>query len=128
LAFLIPFIFAESLYGVWVIEKLHYTQSRCVDPTEVDLMQEWTIVIMVLTSLGLVSGTSLFGYWLKLRYQYRDRPRAAEQLNEIREALDQLQRQLETQTNELHERLDFAERLLTRGADQRGEIPESTPV
>ena len=29
-------------------------------------MDEWTIVIMVLTSLGIVSGTSLFGYWLKL--------------------------------------------------------------
>ena len=91
-------------------------------------MQEWTIVIMVLTSLGLISGTSLFGYWLRLRYQYRDKPRAAEQLDEIREALDQLQRQMETQTNELHERLDFAEHLLTRGASQRDEVSQSTPV
>ncbi len=91
-------------------------------------MDEWTIVIMVLNSLIIVSGASVFGYWLKLRYQHRHMPRTAEQMDEIREAVDQLQRQLQSQTNELHERLDFAERLLTRGADQRDEVSRATPV
>ncbi len=91
-------------------------------------MDEWTIVIMVLTSLGIVSGTSLFGYWLKLRFQYRDKPRTAEQLDEIREAVDQLRAQMESQTNDLHARLDFAEHLLTRGANQHDEVSQSTPV
>jgi hypothetical protein len=89
-------------------------------------MDEWTIVIMVLNSLIIVSGAGVFGYWLKLRHEHKHMPKTAEQLEDIRESVDQLQRQLESQTNDLHERLDFAERLLTRG-DQRDEVSHSTP-
>ena len=91
-------------------------------------MDEWTIVIMVLTSLCVVSGSGVFAYWLKLRHRYRHMPRFAEQLEEMLKSVGELDKRLESQTNELHERLDFAERLLTRGADQRDEASQSTPV
>jgi hypothetical protein len=91
-------------------------------------MDEWTIVIMVLNSLFILSGAGVFGYWLKLRHEQRHMPRIAEQLEEIRQVVGELQNQLESQTAELHERLDFAERVLTRGAGPHDEVSRSTPV
>ena len=53
-------------------------------------MDEWTIVIMVLCSLSIVSGTGVFGYWLKLRHQHRHMPRIVEQLEEMRRSVGEL--------------------------------------
>jgi hypothetical protein len=91
-------------------------------------MDDWAIVIMVMNSIFILSAAGVFGYWLKLRQERRHLPRIAEQLEEMRRVVDELRNRLESQTAELHERLDFAERRLTRGVDQRDEASPSTPV
>jgi hypothetical protein len=88
-------------------------------------MDDWAIVIMVMNSVFIVSGAGVIGYWLKLRQERRHLPKIAEQVEEMRQVVGELHNQLESQTAELHERLDFAERALTRGVDQRD---EATPV
>lgn len=91
-------------------------------------MDEWTVVIMVVVSLFLLSSASVFGYWLKLRHLYRHMPKMADQLNELRSVVDELRNQLDSQTAELHERMDFAERILTEGVGREDDSPLPTPV
>jgi hypothetical protein len=91
-------------------------------------MGEWAIAVMVMNSVFFVSGAGVLGYWLKLRHERRHISKIVEQLEEMREQLGELRGQVESQTAELHERLDFAERVLTRGVDQRNEAAPSTPV
>ncbi|NIM52786.1 MAG: hypothetical protein GTO22_26665 [Gemmatimonadales bacterium] len=91
-------------------------------------MGEWAIAVMVMNSVFILSGAGVLGYWLKLRHERRHLPKIAEQLEVMREAVGALRDQLESQTAELHERLDFAERVLTRGGDRHDEASPSTPV
>ncbi len=91
-------------------------------------MNEWTVVIMVLLSIFMLSSAGVFGYWLKLRYVYRHMPKMAGQLKELRSVVDELQNQLDSQTAELHDRLDFAERVLTDGVRHEDDSPLPTPV
>ncbi len=91
-------------------------------------MDEWTVVIMVLVSIFMLSSAGAFSYWLKLRHVYRHMPKTADQMKELRAAVDELQNQLDSQTAELHERLDFTERVLTDGVRQDDDASLSTPV
>ena len=91
-------------------------------------MDEWTIVILVLCSLFMLSSAGVFGYWLKLRYVQRHMPKMADQVKELRGVVVELQSQLDSQTAELHERLDFAERVLASGVKQTDDALPSTPV
>jgi hypothetical protein len=92
------------------------------------VMDEWTIVIMVLVSIFMLSSASVFGYWLKLRYMYRHMPKMAHQLKELRSVVGELQNQVDSQTSELHDCLDFAERVLTEGVSHKDDSPLPTPV
>ena len=91
-------------------------------------MDEWTVVIMVLCSIFMLSSAGVFGYWLKLRHVYRHMPKMANQMKELRSEVDELRSQMESQTAVLHERLDFAERVLTDGTRQTDDSPLPTPV
>ena len=91
-------------------------------------MDEWTVVIMVLCSIFMLSSAGVFGYWLKLRHVYRHMPKMANQMKEVRSEVDELRSQMESQTAVLHERLDFAERVLTDGTRQTDDSPLPTPV
>ena len=91
-------------------------------------MNGWTVVIMVLLSIFMLSSASVFGYWLKLRHMYRHMPKMADQLEELRLEIGQLKSQLDSQTSELHDRLDFAERVLTEGVRHTDDSPLPTPV
>jgi hypothetical protein len=83
---------------------------------------------MVLLSIFMLSSAGVFGYWLKLRHMYRHMPKMADQIKELRSAVDELQSQLDSQTAELCDRLDFAERVLTDGVKQDDDASLSTPV
>jgi hypothetical protein len=91
-------------------------------------MDEWTIVILVLCSLFMVSSASVFGFWLKLRYVHRHMPKMADQVKELRAVVGELRSQLDSQAAELHERLDFAERVLSSGVKDVHDASVSTPV
>jgi hypothetical protein len=91
-------------------------------------MNEWTIVIMVMNCVFILSGAGVLGYWLKLRHERKHMAGIVEQLEEMRQLIGELRQQLESQTAELDERLDFAERVLTRGGDRRDEASPATPV
>ena len=91
-------------------------------------MDEWTIVILVLCSLFTISSASVLGYWLKLRYLHRHMPKMVDQLNDLRSAVDELRGEMDSQTAELHDRLDFAERILTSGINEERDTPQPTPV
>ena len=91
-------------------------------------MDEWTGVIMVICSIFMLSSAGVFGYWLKLRHVYRHMPKMANQMKELLSEVDELRSQMESQTAVLHERLDFAERVLTDGTRQTDDSPLPTPV
>ena len=79
------------------------------------------IMIAVINTVFIVSGAGVLRYWLKLRHQRHHLPQVTEQLDEMREAIAQLRDRLEPQVEELQERLDFTERMLTRGGGPPGE-------
>ena len=81
------------------------------------------IMIAVINTVFILSGAGVIGYWLKLRHERHHLPNVAQDLEELREAVDRLRDSLEPQVLELQERLDFAERLLTRGAGPHDEPP-----
>ncbi|UCF41869.1 MAG: hypothetical protein JSW43_05980 [Gemmatimonadota bacterium] len=91
-------------------------------------MEDWAIMVMVMNSVFIVSGAGIFGYWLKLRHERRHLPGVAQRLEEMRQLVGELQEQLDAQTAELHERLDVAERMLTRGLEPRNEGSPATPI
>ncbi|MFC1639771.1 hypothetical protein ACFL3B_03295 [Gemmatimonadota bacterium] len=46
---------------------------------------------------------------VKLRYMYRYMPKSKDQMEELRSVVDELRTQLDSQSAELHDRLDFAD-------------------
>lgn len=91
-------------------------------------MGDWAMAVMVMNSVFLVCGAGVFGYWLKLRHERRHLGPIVEQLEEVRQLIDETRQQLDARTAELDERLDFAERVLTRGTERRDEPSPATPV
>lgn len=93
------------------------------------LAMDEDIVIIIASAVTLVAGMGavLAGLrmWLRSRAQQLgagareelDNLRAA--VAELRREFDQMSGDLQAGQQELHERIDFAERLLTRGRDQR---------
>lgn len=73
------------------------------------------VMIAVINTVFILSGSGLIAYWLRLRHQRHQLPDVTEQIEELRTAVAQLRADLEPQMEELQERLDFAERVLTRG-------------
>jgi hypothetical protein len=55
-------------------------------------------------------------------------PKMAHQLKELRSVVGELQNQVDSQTSELHDCLDFAERVLTEGVSHKDDSPLPTPV
>lgn len=79
-------------------------------------MDEWLVrFLMVVGPTTIVCGTALFGYWLKLWHEGRVQAAHRGAIAELREELDRVRQDQATQLAELHERLDFAERLLAQG-------------
>ncbi len=91
-------------------------------------MDEWLVRLMtVIYPTVIVCGTGLFGFWLKLRH---DRRMVADrrEIARLSEQVESLQTDFTTTVAELHERLDFADRLLTRGTQPPIETEHLTPV
>lgn len=86
------------------------------------------IMIAVINTVFILSGAGVLRYWLRLRHERHHMPKLEEQLENLREAVDGLRDRLEPQIGELQERLDFAERVLTRGAGPHDAASRSTPV
>ena len=53
-------------------------------------MDDYAIVIMVMSSIFIVSGAGVFGYWLKLRQERRHLPKIEEQLEKMRQVVGEL--------------------------------------
>ena len=83
-------------------------------------------------SWAAVSAAAVACFWLKLAYQKNQHGQAAD-LDDVRERLEEMQAlcaDVAEQVEQLHERVDFAERLLTSRRDQQLPIGEevATPV
>jgi hypothetical protein len=84
-------------------------------------------ITLTITSLG-VTGGLLTGWWLWLRARTeRLRGKPTEEIRELQDSVSRLRNDLDAMYGELmagqqeiHERLDFAERLLTKGRDDAG--------
>jgi hypothetical protein len=92
-------------------------------------VDEWIVrLLMVVEPTLIVCVTALFGWWLKLRHERRMVGERGE-LSQLHDELELLRQEHVAQVAELHERLDFAERLLARGrADPVVENATPTPV
>ncbi len=86
------------------------------------------IMIAVINTVFILSGAGVLKYWLKLRHERHHMPKIEEQLKSLRDSVDEIRDHLEPQILELQERLDFAERVLTRGAGPHDSAPGSTPI
>jgi len=82
------------------------------------------IMIATINTVFILSSAGVIAYWLRLRHQRHHLPKVTEQLEEMRDAIAQLRDRLEPQVEELQERLDFAERMLTRGGGSPDEPPD----
>jgi hypothetical protein len=71
-------------------------------------------------AVSIISGASVFAYWLSLRAKRQGRSEALLARNAIRDELTTLRAELESQLVALEERVDFAERIL---ANQR-QLPQ----
>ena len=92
-------------------------------------MEPWlATLIIVVPSVGLVCVTTVIVHWLR-RKQARTAIVDQAALARLQEEFALLRTQTQDQLNELHERLDFSERLLTQsmGAAQR-QSESHTPV
>jgi hypothetical protein len=84
-------------------------------------------MIGIVNSVAVVSISCLVAYLVTLRHRRRLAERNDPEVQRVREELEVLRSEMTDRVNELHERLDFAERLLTRGeGPARPEV--STPV
>jgi hypothetical protein len=91
-------------------------------------MDEDILIIMVSAITGLAAmGSLLTGWWLWLRSRSeRLRAGSAEDVKVLHDAVARLRTEMEavygelsTGQQELHERIDFAERLLTQSKEER---------
>jgi hypothetical protein len=91
-------------------------------------MDDWLVRLMTfIYPTVIVCGSGLFGFWLKLRH---DRRLGAnqQQLARLSAQVEMLQAEFTTTVAELHERLDFADRLLARNVHLPLEAEHPTPV
>ena len=86
------------------------------------------MMIAVINAVFIVSGAGVLKHWLRLRHERHHMPKIEEQLQSLRDSIDEIRDHLEPQILELQERLDSAERVLTRGAGPHGRAPGSTPI
>lgn len=92
-------------------------------------MDEWLARILTITyPTVIVCGTALFGYWLKLRHERRLANDRHTEVDDLQRELEQLRDQHANDLAQLHERLDFAERMLTQRRLEAAESEEPTPV
>jgi hypothetical protein len=84
------------------------------------------IGIFGFTSLGLIGLKIFVGAWVKRKElaDGGDVGRLSDEIEALRTEQDQLRAQLGGEISDLHERLDFAERLLTKGQYDPKHEPE----
>jgi hypothetical protein len=91
-------------------------------------MDEWLVRLMtVIYPTVIVCGSGLFAFWMKLRHDRR-LGTDQQQVARLSAQLETLQAEVTTTVAELHERLDFAERLLARNAPLTLDAEHPTPV
>jgi hypothetical protein len=79
-------------------------------------------LLIVVFAVSIPSAAGVFAYWLRLRAQRLIRHDVADELQEVRSEMEALRTELGGQIAELHERVDFAERLLAQSR-----LPEQLP-
>jgi hypothetical protein len=93
-------------------------------------MDPWIAKLLTVTyPTLLVCGTALLAWWMKLRHERHMLDRAPSgQLERLEQAIEALREEHAVQIAELHERVDFAERLLAQGKMVQQEEKIITPV
>jgi hypothetical protein len=85
-------------------------------------------LLIVIFAVSIPSAAGIFAYWLRLRAQRLGRELPSE-VGELRAELEAVRADLGSQIAELHERVDFTERLLAQSRDhQQIQPPASTPM
>ncbi len=91
-------------------------------------MDEWLArFLMVVEAVGLVCLTGLTAYWMKLRHD-RKMLGSGTDVAQLRDELDELRATTQAELQGLHERIDFADRLLTQNRTALPESETPTPV
>jgi hypothetical protein len=93
-------------------------------------MERWIAnLITMMVMIGTIGGVYLTGVWMKLRNARLVKAGSGgEDVQRLREELDALREDSSAQIAELHERLDFAERLLAQPRpDQAPLLPPPAP-
>jgi hypothetical protein len=86
-------------------------------------------LLIVIFSVSIPSAAGVFAYWLRLRAQRQTRQELPSEVDEFRAELEALRADLGGQIADLHERVDFTERLLAQSRDhQQIQPPASTPI
>ena len=81
-------------------------------------------LLIVTVAVAIPSAAMVFAYWLRLRAQRTSGPATLE-TQELRAELEALRADLGGQLAELHERVDFAERLLAQSREPQA-LPRPT--
>jgi len=69
-------------------------------------------VIITVAAVLILTGGGLLAYWLAIRANREERHELIAEEDDFQAELEALRAEMNTQIAELHERLDFAERLL----------------
>jgi hypothetical protein len=92
-------------------------------------MDEWLARLLTVTYPTLiVCGTALFGWWLKLRHDRRLAGERRGRFDQLEREMEELRARHADDLAQLHERLDFTERMLTQQRLEAAESEEPTPV
>jgi hypothetical protein len=92
--------------------------------------REIVMMLFGVLSFGMIGGIGLAGFrmWLKARADRQGmEPGDLQRLTDAMESMHAQLQRMHDSVSELHERVDFAERMLTRGEDRRLER-QDTPV
>ena len=86
------------------------------------------IIEPIMAVFGMLSIGTLVLVGMKMRYQYKskmlEQPKSSEELERLADAMDSIYEQsraLRDDIGELQERLDFHERLITKGKEETGD-------
>lgn len=86
-------------------------------------------MIGLMNSVAVVSISVLVGYWMTLRHRRKLAERSTVDALEVKAEIDELRGEMHEQVTALHERLDFAERLLAQSNKPKlPPVEHSTPV
>ena len=81
-------------------------------------MDRWiSDLIITIFALSIIGGFTLAGFWMKFRHDRAMRGLQSGNVDGLRDELAQLREESNGQIAELHERVDFAERLLAQQRD-----------